>query len=270
MIDDVETVDTSVDQQSESQISGEAQASATTGESVNDTPGANGESTAESLFDGMTAAQLHKSYKSIQGEYTKVNEGMKMLSQYGTPEQISQWAGYLQNNPRFADWVKQEQGRNAMGINEGELDEDQQKAMNVVQNIVQQTVEVRLRELEKQKIEPLANKYKDDTLDRIWGDMDKKYGDGWRDFQEAMGDLSEDLPDKIHDNPSFKNIEALYFQALAEAGKLDAYAAKKYETNLKEKKSKSTGEKPTDHSGSQKTKYSSMSEAFEAAKRSGG
>jgi len=270
MSDDVETVDTSVDQQSESQLSGEAQASATTGESETHTPDTNGESTAESLFDGMTAAQLHKSYKSIQGEYTKVNEGMKMLSQYGTPEQIGQWAGYLQNNPRFADWVKQEQGRNAMGINEGELDEDQQKAMNVVQNIVQQTVDTRLKELHKQEIEPLADKYKEDSLDKIWGKMDEKYGIEWRDLKDDMGDLSEDLPSKVADNPSLKNVEALYFQALAEAGKLDAYAAKKYEASLKEKQKKSTGEKPTDHSGSQKTKYGSMHEAFEAAKRSAG
>lgn len=269
MAEEGTAVDTSASQQSESQISGEAQASTATGESVEGAPETNGESSPESLFDGMTGEQLHKSYKSLQGEYSKQREGMKMLEQYGTPEQIAQWAAYLQNNPRFQDWVKQEQSRNAYGINEGELDEDQQKAMNVVQNIVNQTVEARLSELKKQEIDPIAGKLKDETLEKHFESMDKKYGAKWREHQDKMGDLSEDLPPKIQDNPSFKNVEALYFQALAEVGKLDTYAAEKYQEQLNEKKKKAT-EKPTDHVASQPKAARTMQEAFEQAKRSAG
>lgn len=267
MLEEDTTVDTSVDQLSESQVSGEAQASTDTGESATDTPDAKGESTAESLFDGMTAEQLHKSYKSMQGEYTKLNTSMKNLEAYGSPEQIAQWAGYLQNNPRFAEWVKQEQARSA-GFTE-DMDEDQQKAFNVVRNLTKQEVEAAINEIRQKEITPLTEKYKNQVLDNHFSAMDKKY-EGWRDMKDLMGDLSENLSQQVQDNPEFEDVEDLYFKALRKSGKFDAYAAKLHEKKLKEKKKQSTGEKPTDHSGSQAVKYGSMNEAFAAAKRSVG
>lgn len=266
MFDEETTVDNSVDQQSES-LSGEAQASTPTGESVTDTPDTNGEPTSEGLFDGMTGEQLHKSYKSMQGEYTKQRESMKNLEAFGSPEQISQWAGYLQNNPRFADWVKTEQARSA-GYAE-DMDEDQQKAFDVVRNLTKQEVDARISEIRKNEIAPLTEKYKNQVLDGHFSSMDGKY-EGWRDMKDMMGDLSESLSQQVQDNPEFEDVEDLYFKALRKSGKFDAYAAKIHENKLKEKKKQSTGEKPTDHSGSQSVKYGSMQDAYMGAKKSAG
>ena len=228
-----------------------------------------GEPSGEGLVEGLDLKTLPKQYKDLQREYAQIKDQIKLLEPYGNAEQISQWAAYLQGNPRFQEWVAQEQGRNAMGINEGELEDDQKKALHVVQNIVQQTVDARLNELKKQEIDPIAGKLKDESLEKHFSKMDEKYGPEWRELQDKMGDLSENLPDRVQDNPDFKNVEGLYFQALAESGKLTAYAAKQYEKQLQDKKKKST-EQPTPAAASAPKSARSMAEAFANAKRSVG
>ena len=89
----------------------------------------------------LSFEQLQKDNKELQTEFGKRNEAYKELEskltgldQYGGVDQMSQWAAYLNDNPRFAEWVQQEQARdrdNHLGIDEN-LDEDTRKALEMV------------------------------------------------------------------------------------------------------------------------------------------
>jgi hypothetical protein len=217
-------------------------------------------------MDGPT---LHKSYKSLQAEYTRIKEGEKRFEPYGGSDKLAQWAEYLQNNPRFAEWVKNEQGRNAMGIKEGDLDEDQQKALDAVRRIAESVVDARVRQEIKEKVAPLSEAYKQQTLERHFSKMDELYGKEWHELRDTMSEMSEHLPEKSQDNPQFEDVEDLYFKALRKSGKFDSYAAKQHEKKIQSKKAMSS-DRPSTAAGSAPIKSKSIKEAFEAAKRQHG
>ena len=96
--------------------------------------------------------------------------------------------------------------------------------------------------------------------------MDEKYGDSWHDMKEKMSELSEDLSERVQDNPTFKDVEALYFRALVEENKMDSYAAKQYESKLKNKQAKSST-KPASPGESTPSVIKNMMDAYSLAKQ---
>lgn len=221
-------------------------------------------------YDNMTPEELHKSYKNLQSEYTKVNQAVKKLDSYGGVDQITQWANYLQTNPRFADWAKQEMERAAYGIPGGEqLDDETKKALELVRNVSREEANRLLQDAMKAKVEPLAEKYKAQLLERNFATMDEKY-EGWRELQETMAELGEQLPPDKQDNPTFEDLEDLYFKALRTSGKFENYAAKIYEKKLAAMKSKSTEKPPSAAPNASPQQFKSIAAAFEYAKKQAG
>lgn len=235
----------------------------TNGESVKGE--SKGEPSGEGLFDGMTPEQLHKSYKSIQSEWTKAQTNLKKLEKYGGPDQLTQWADYLSTNQEFAKWVQSQQNKNALGTTE-EVDPDQQKALDAVRKIAESIVDQRVRELHQKEVAPLSEAYKQQSLQSHFTAMDSKYGAEWHEMRDAMSELSESLPQDIQDRPSLDDIEDLYFKALRKVGKMETYAKKMYEKTLTAKKAKST-ERPSNAPAAGAKPASSIQEAFEMAKR---
>jgi hypothetical protein len=232
------------------------------------------ESTSEStLYDGMTGDKLHESYKSVQGEYTKTNQRLKELEgkfdTWGGVDKLLETADYLSNNPRFSEFIAQEKMRNQYGFDESQMDDEQKKAMDIVKKIATETNQATAQELYKKHIEPLENTLKDQTLEAHFSAMDEKHSD-WRDVQDIMVELSDGLDESITDNPSFKDIETLYYRALVESGKIDDYAANLYQKKLEEKKNKDTGQPPGGQGERGKVKASSMLEAYNLAKQEHG
>lgn len=269
----METVDTGTQanatEATESTVqAGEAKASATdNGESAKTASDEKG-TAGEGLFDGMTPEELHKSYKAMQGEYTKLNTQFKKLEQYGGPDQMVQWAEYLAKNPRFSEWVQNEQGRNILGVKEDELDEQQQKALNVVRTIAEQVADAKIKQIRQTEIAPLSEKYKEKLLDEHFSTMDKKY-EGWRALQDDMAEMSESLSKEAQDNPSFEDLEDLYFKALRKTGKINDYAAEMHNKKLQQMKSKTT-EKPSAAPASAPRQFKTIAEAFAYAKQQHG
>jgi len=244
--------------------SGEAQASTeNSGESVTGEP--NGEPSGEGLFDGMKPEQLHKSYKSLQSEYTKAQSAIKKLEKYGGPDQLTQWADYLSTNQEFAKWVQSQQNKNVLGTQE-EVDPDQQKALDAVRKIAESIVDQRVRDMYQKDVAPLSEAYKQQMLQSHFESMDSKYGKDWHEMRDVMSELSEHLPQSIQDRPTKDDIEDLYFKALRQTGKMDAYARKSYEKTLVDKKAKST-ERPASAPAAGAKSATSIQEAFEMAKR---
>jgi len=255
----------SAEPQPESVQSGEPTGSVENGESGTQAP--DKERTAgEGLFDGMTQEQLHKSYKSVQGEYTKNQQLLKQFERFGGAEQVIQWANYLGQNPDFAQWWQGQQTKNALGIDESKLDPETKSAYDTVRKISEQIADTKLRQAIQQDIAPVADALKQQLLESNFKKMDEKYGAEWQELRDTMSELSEELPEKIQDRPSFDDIEDLYFKAMRKTGKFETYARKLHEKSLNVKKAKATG-KPQTGGESQIQPSHSMQEAFAAAKR---
>lgn len=228
--------------------SGNAQASVE-GESL--TEGASqtkGEPTVvEGLFDGMTAEQLHKSYKSLQGEYSTTKDSLKgfqeqlgQFDRFGGVEQVANYLDTLISNPRFHEFVKAEQAASTLGVQPGDIDEDTQRALEAVRAEATQIAEQKIRAELERDVFPYINQYKEAQLEANFSAMDEKYGEDWRDLRSEMEQLAASLPEKVQDNPSFDDIESLYMVALNRSGKMMEYGKKLYEADLKKAKSQST------------------------------
>lgn len=254
--------------QAESSVSGEPKGSVEGGESENKSS-AKGEPGAEGLFDGMDAQTLHKSYKSLQGQFTKLNDQFKTLEKYGGASQMTQWAEYLQNNPRFVEWVKAEQARNVLGVDENDLTEDQKKAMDLVRKMASVEATNQIQRIVQEKVLPLSEAYKQQLLESHFKSLDEKYGKDWTEVKDVMAELSDALPIDKKDRPTFDDIEDLYFKALRKTGKFDSYAAKQYERKITQKKSKDTG-RPAALSGTSTNSPKSIAESYAEAKRAMG
>jgi hypothetical protein len=215
----------------------------------------------------MDAPTLHKSYKSLQAQYTKINEGFKKLERFGGPDQIAQWADYLSNNPRFAEWVQKEQMQKTTGIDESEMDEQTKKAYETVRKIADSATDAKVRQILQNDIAPLAEAHKQLILEKHFSTMDEKYGKDWNEMRDTMSELSEELPQRAQVNPTIDDIEDLYFKALRKTGKMESFMTKQSQRKIAVKKAMAT-EKPGSPAPSAPKQYKSIAEAYADAKRS--
>lgn len=215
-------------------------------------------------------------YKALQREFGSRNEELKSLreqtaafEQYGGLEQIQEWISYLQDNPRFAEFMKQEQSRqhdDHLGLNGEDLDDDTRRALELVRKEAEYIADQRIKEAMKSQVDPIANQYKERMLEENINAMDNKYGDDWREVQDTMAELAKQLPLEVQDAPSLDTLEDLYWKALRVSGKMDSFAAKSYEKKLAAKKAKSTDRPSTNAGKSAFRKPMSIQEAYEQAK----
>ena len=213
-------------------------------------------------------ADRYKSYQELQREFGERNEAFKTLenkfSPYGGVDKLVESAQYLQNNPRFQEWVKEEQERSYYGDTQQDLTDENRQAVEIVERIVNQRVEQAL----KDRVAPLENGYKEKSLAENFGKMDGIYGSDWREQQTSMTKLAESLPKSVQDNPSLEDIQDLYWNSLRRdgGGKFEAMQAKMYQKKLESTKSKSTEKPSSVPTGRLGQKISSMAEAFNVAK----
>ena len=215
-------------------------------------------------------------YKTLQTEFGTRNEELKsfqdMASQmeaFGGSEQLVGWANYLQNNPRFAEFIQAEQAREnneQLGYDEN-MDEDTRNALDLVRKEAERIAEAKVQEYIKNKVDPITDRYREADLESNLSQMDDKYGDAWRDVQDEMAKLAEGLPLEVQDAPTLDVLEDLYWKAVRTTGKMDGVMASMHEKKLKEKISHSS-ERPTSNAGQgQPKKAMTMQEAFAQAKQ---
>lgn len=179
-------------------------------------------------------------YKELQGQFTKVSQSAsdleKIVAKFGGMDNVLQHMEFLSGNERFGDWLKGERQRELTGGEPGsELDEETKKALGIVENVADERINRAIHD----RVDPLAEQLKGMLLEKTMGLMDDKHGDSWRKYGEDMKELSTSLPQSVQDNPSVKDMEALYYRALSETGDIEKVMRAKYEANLQDKKSKS-------------------------------
>ena len=231
--------------------------------------GASEASTPESLnYESM--------YKELQKEFGSRNETLKgfedaneKMAAFGGSDQLVGWASYLQGNPRFAEFIQAEQDREnheQMGYSD-DMDDDTKQAMDLVRKEAERIADVKIQEALRDRVDPIANRYKEEQLESNLGQMDDKFGDSWREVQDEMAQLAEGLPLEVQDAPSFDVLEDLYWKALRTTGKMDSVMAGMYEKKLNTKKAQSS-ERPASNAGQgQAKKAMTLEQAFQMAKQ---
>lgn len=186
-------------------------------------------------FIESLAPEAQKAFKTLQTKLNKSNEGLKGFEKFGGAEQAIQWLSYLAEDKNFAEWVTtqqnpQEASKLSEEVDDG-MDEETRRAMEIVRKLAQE---------EAQKaIAPLTAVQSRAKIHDVMGEMDTKYPQ-WREVQEDMGRMASNLPENVQNNPSVKDLEALYFMTLADSGKMDDYAANVHEAKLRAMKEKTT------------------------------
>lgn len=221
-----------------------------------------------------TPEQVLADYKELQSEYSKVTDSNKnykgveeKLAQFGGADKVLEWANFLATDKGFATFIQERQKQNLIGgVDTADMDDETKKALDIVQKVAGGVVDQRVAELTRTKLDPLANSYKEGLIEKHFETMDKKYPE-WREFKNSMSELSDGMPDKIADNPTYENIEDLYWKAVRKSGKMDDVMAKTYQQKLEKKKAQ-TIEKPSGAipTGSHKEKMT-MDEAYAQAKK---
>lgn len=224
-----------------------------------------------------TISDRFKDYQNLQREFGSRNEELKefkaiseQMAAYGGPEQMMAWMQYLSSNPSFAEWVQSQQNQEQkqdLGFNTEDMDEDTQKALEIVEKIAGNKAAALIEEAIRSKVDPITNTYKEQVLENNLDIMDETYGEDWREMQDVMADLAAGLPKDVQDSPSFEDIEDLYWRALRKSGKMDDYAAKAYEKKLSSKKAHATEKPSSANSKGAPKKAMSIAEAFELAKQ---
>ena len=238
------------------------------GESGDEATG--GEPSGAELPEGVTPEMLvkagyiaDKDYKELQREYGSRTDADKALQErfntFGGVEASQEMLAYLQNNPKFAEFLKHEQDSRMYGQPADEIDPQTKEAMDIVKRISNEEIDKAMRE----QVDPIASSYKEGLLSQNMGKMSDKYPD-WMEMKDTMANLAESMPDSMQDNPSFNDLESLYVRALVETGKIADFGKNIYEGELKSAKAKSV-DKPSVAKKGISGNAKSMQEAYKMA-----
>jgi hypothetical protein len=214
-------------------------------------------------------------YKEIQSAFSKATDDLKGLKEtvgkfdnFGGADKVIEYVDYLTKDPEFANWVKSRQSKNAFGIDESQLQPEEKQAVDLVQKMIKSALAEKEAELERKwesKINPVAETVRANTIQKHFGEMDSKYGEDWREMNTAMDEILASEPDRVKTSPSFEDIEHLYIKALLKEGKMDDFASKIYEKNLKNKTAQAADAPSMKHGKSARKQAETIMEAYEQA-----
>jgi|TARA_Y100000310_G_C20599624_1_gene772327 hypothetical protein len=217
-----------------------------------------------------------KSYKEIQRAYTQSTTHARELeerlesmerqsSHYGGVDKMAEMIQYATSNPEISEAIKRVQQQEIAGVNVHEMDDEGKKAVEMVEKIAQSIVDKSLQSYQTNEIDPIIDSHRVDRVEKLMGQMDDKYGDRWADSLDAMKKVSESLPRNVLINPSFDDMEDLFFKALRTEGRFDEFMGETYQEQVKEKRQRSVSKPRTTSSSS--PKGSKPKDMFEAATR---
>jgi hypothetical protein len=219
-------------------------------------------------------AELETNYKNLQTEFGKRNESDKELrsrfEQFGGIDKVHEHVSYLVNNPRFTEFLKQEQQSQVIGgVDISGYDQEQKDAINLVQQMATQIAQTEIQKAMKNKVDPLANSYKERLMDEHFAKMTEKYPN-WREQEKQMETLADKLPIEVQDNPTLADVEALYLRSIVADGKIEKFGADLYQQKLEQKKAQSTEQPPTTTGQTQEKRATTIAEALRRSKKTHG
>jgi hypothetical protein len=233
-------------------------------------------SAVEGLPNGMTEAQLAKSYKDLQSQFTKVSETNKgtqgivdQFAAYGGAEAALANLQYLADSEPFAEFVKSQQSQTVYDDLLGpDADDDQKAGIDVVQKLVSKMMDERLSGALDSQVRPLieAREAEEDAATKAA--LDGKYPGMLEKYGAAMGEIISQLPENVQNSGDPKVMEGILMMAMSnDPDGFNKFGAQQYQAKLEADKSKSTGAAPSNPNGSPVNAASNIKEAFEAAKR---
>jgi len=252
-----------------------------------ETTGANGKpdgeleaKSGESKGNAQDVAGLEKSYKELQSKFSKTTERVKeleatesKLGKYGGADKLLAQVEALLGDEEFTEWAKQRQRKTDYGINPDETDAETQSALKLVEKIAtattQKAVDSAVKELEEKllgKISPMSTEYAAERMDRLLDGLDDKYGDSWHEVRGTLADLIQNDA-SFPEMPTAEDMEDALLRALRKEGKLQNVFSELSKRELTAKKELATETPGTRRDAKSETKYKTIQEAYEAAKR---
>jgi len=200
---------------------------------------------------------------SEQGEKLKAMESRsKRFEAFGGEDSLLQQANALIADPAFKEFMERRQAQSEYGIDPNTIQDPEAKAaIKLVQNIVNSAIEKRYAT----DVAPLQQQAKKAAFQETFSQMDNKYGNEWHSMKNVMAEIAGTLPKEFQENPSFDNLESLYFVALQRSGKMEEYAGKYYQKTLEAKKAKAMPKRES-QTGTPSKKVNSLADAFALAK----
>jgi hypothetical protein len=225
-------------------------------------------------------AALKESYQNLQSKFNKRDEEISDLREIanridkiGGIETIEQSYNFLNTNEDFRTWLKDYQRKEQGGIDLSQYDEDQREAIALVDKISKQNAEFsqkqvidKVLQIIEDRVGPLTEARREERIEKVFSRMDSEY-EGWHEMQPVMKELAAGLPEHIADNPSFRDVEYLYFLALKQEGKFDDYAAKIHQKKLEELKTKQTDGAPSSQVQKKPGRAKTLAEALAMAEK---
>jgi len=210
-----------------------------------------------------TGVDWERDYKELQSTFTKKSEELARINEFvdasGGRESIIKSMELLRD-PKVQQAIESSKEK---GIDEESLSPEQREALKLIDSRIKNYVDGKLGS----EVTPYLEAQKERNTKALFTKMDDKYPE-WREVQREMGVLAQSLAPAVVDNPTMEVMENLYFAALRNTPKYDAYLKSEYEKRLKRLKGKAVDRPSGNHAGSSgKGEFKSMDEAFAAAAR---
>lgn len=233
-----------------------------------------GEPSREGLPDGFDSLEnAAKMYKDIQklvstkdNQYSEIKSQLAALDRFGGFDKVVQWADTLSASPEFNQWVQDKNKQTYYGYDPNTMDAESKQAIELIEKVSTFKAQELINQIVDKQVTPIVEANRKATIQTHFAALEQKYPK-WRDVADNMDKLSEQLPANISDNPSAKDIEALYLMAIVDAGKVEDFAASIYSKKLETKKSQTSAQPPTNTGNANPKSAKTVREAFEMAKR---
>jgi hypothetical protein len=239
-----------------------------------------GESKGEAQGTNESGDGLEKSYKELQGKFSKTTEAAKAakaelakLDKYGGVDKLIDQVENLLTDAEFVEWAKQRQQKTDYGVNLNETDAETKSALELVEKVSETTtsriVKKEMEALRKEildKINPVNTEFQADRMDKLLDGLDDKYGELWHGVRDKMADMIE-ADSSFPTMPSAKDVEAVLIKTLIAEGKMNEFGEGLYKRGLEKKKELATETPGTRTDSTSETQPKTIKEAYEMAKR---
>lgn len=170
------------------------------------------------------------SYQNLRNEFNTNNNTRKALEEnfnpYGGFENALAIMKSCADDPHFAEYVKARQERENYNVTNVDEITDEQREYNAL-------VEAKV----DQRIKPLEEKIRGEHIRGLFDQLNKgKYSKEWKKYEPEMVKEIANWPEKKRNNPTLKDLENSFFNAINNKGDMDNFLANGYKQELESKK----------------------------------
>lgn len=203
--------------------------------------------------------KLAKSYKALQGEYTKLTQQIARVGNLDSLMEKANKFDLLSENPDITKQLEKAREKAEYGH---EFDEDTKAAIKFIEELVDKRVSA--------SIEGVRSSVVQDKINKHFNRMDEEYGKEWRLYVPNMQHISRDelrrgeITYQALDDPTFETIETLFLRAAK--NDLPKFFAKKDKEVIDKKMKMSTSKGSSSSNMTEDEKVVDIQSAYKLAK----